>query len=380
MAALRKLLPEALPTFPDRAQFTIALSVVIIAIVTLCIALYFSKPLMLPIASAFVLSVLLAPAAHWLKRRSVGDAVGAFIIVALAFGLFAGALYITIQPGAAWLERLPDVIDDAKSKLTNVQEAVDKVQDVSQRVNELTDLDGEQPANEVRLEQPDFSGAIFSSARSLIVQVLFTTVLTYFFLASRRDIQRKLMLMRGSTAGMLKMSRMMLAVEQKVGSYMFTMLLINLGLGAATTLAMIAIGMPSPFVWGALAAFFNFIPYLGPATLVALLSITGIVTFETPIEMATPALVYMALNFIESNFVTPLFIGVRLTISPLAIILNISFWTWLWGPAGAIISIPALVIFKTICDYTEVLRPVGLLIGDSDTFRPVKSAFADTRS
>lgn len=378
ITALRSLLPKALPSISNNTQFIVAFSVAVIAAVVSCVALYFSRPIMIPIVTAFVLSVLLAPAAEWLKKRSIGDSTGAFIIVLAAFSLFAGAVYLTIQPGAAWLERLPDVIEDAKGKLTNVQETVEKVQSVSEQVNDLTDLNGEKSNNEVTIQQPALGGVLVSSARAILVQVLFTTVLTYFFLASRKDLQRKLMLMRTTTSGMLQTTRMMRAVEHKVGSYMLTMFVINIGLGAATTIVMIALGMPSPFVWGGLAAILNFIPYLGPFTLVVLLSVTGIVAFDTPLEMAAPALAYTALNFIESNFVTPLLIGVRLTISPLAVILNISFWTWMWGPAGAIISIPALIIFKTVCDHSDVLRPVGLLIGDADTFRPVKSGFSIT--
>ena len=160
---------------------------------------------------------------------------------------------------------------------------------------------------------------------------------------------------------------------------MFTMLIINIGLGVATGIGMLAIGMPSPLIWAGLAAILNFVPYLGPITLTVLLTLTGLVHFETFAGAAVAPMIYIVLNFIESNFITPTVIGVRLTISPLAVILNISFWTWLWGPAGAVLSIPVLVIFKTVCDYSTFLRPIGLLIGDADTFRPAKPPFRDIK-
>ncbi|MBT8471257.1 MAG: AI-2E family transporter, partial [Marinicaulis sp.] len=329
-------------------------------------------PVLIPITIAFVLSVMLAPASEWLRRRSVPGGFRALIVVMLSFGLFLGALYLVVRPGAAWIERLPDVIEEAQAKLTGVQQAVGKVQDVSEQVKEITDLGTVGESATLTVEGPALGDSLVASAQTIIVQIIFTAVLTYFFLASRQDFRKKLMLLRLDYSGMLQIGRLMRTIEDKVGAYMLTMLIINLGLGVTTAAAMWAIGMPSPLVWGGLAAVLNFVPYIGPFILTVLLGITGLVNFETAIGVAAAPSIYVALNFIESNFVTPTLIGVRLTISPLAVILNVSFWTWLWGPAGAIISIPVLVIFKTVCDNFESLKPVGLLIGDADTFRPRK--------
>lgn len=356
----------------DQVLILGAVSAIVIALVAAGVAVYFARPVFLPITAAFVLSVLLAPAAEWLRRRHIPNGLRAFIAVAATFSIFTGGVYLVIQPGAAWIENLPSVISQAKEKLVGMREAVEKVQDVSAQVNELTELGAPAENEVVVVEGPGLGDSLVASARTIIVQIIFAAVLTFFFLSARLDIRRKLLLLRRTRRGMMQSLRMINAVEEKVGSYMLTMFVINFGLGCVTTIAMWAIGMPSPFVWGGLAAILNFIPYIGPILLTVLLALSGIVQFDTPLEMATPALIYVALNFIESNVITPMLIGVRLTISPLAVILNISFWTWIWGPAGAIISIPILVIFKTVCDYSETMRPLGLLLGDAETFRPLK--------
>ncbi|MEM8771307.1 MAG: AI-2E family transporter [Pseudomonadota bacterium] len=342
------------------------------ALFTIGAALYLARPVFIPITAAFVLSVILAPATEWLRRRSFPAGFRALLVIAIAFSLFVGGLYLAVQPGAAWIERFPGVMEQAREKLTGVQDAVSKVQDVSEQVSELTDL-GAVDTEVVTVQGPKLGDALVASARTIIVQIIFIAVLTYFFLAARTDLRRKLALMRSDFAGMRQTTRMVRSIEEKVGSYMFTMFIINLGLGCATALGMWLIGMPSPLVWGGLAAALNFIPYLGPVLLTILLTITGIVNYDTLIGIMTPAAIYVVLNFIESNFITPTLVGVKMTISPLAIILNVSFWTWMWGPAGAIISIPLLVIFKTICDHSVFLKPIGLLIGKADTFRPLKA-------
>lgn len=359
-------------SFSERTLLVIAACSCVVAVFTIGAALYLARPVFIPITAAFVLSVILAPATEWLRRRSFPAGLRALFVVAIAFSLFVGGLYLALQPGAAWIEKFPGVLEEAREKLTGVQDAVNKVQDVSEQVSELTEL-GETKEEVVTVQGPKLADSLVASARTIIVQIIFTAVLTYFFLAARTDLRRKLTLMRSNYAGMRQTARMVRAIEEKVGSYMFTMFVINMGLGAATAAAMWAIGMPSPLVWGGLAAILNFIPYLGPVMLTLLLTISGIVNFETVPGILAPAAIYIVLNFIESNFVTPTLVGVKMTISPLAIILNVSFWTWMWGPAGAIMSIPVLVIFKTICDHSTFLRPVGLLIGDADTFRPMKA-------
>ncbi|MEE2692045.1 MAG: AI-2E family transporter [Pseudomonadota bacterium] len=351
-----------------------ALAVWILAIVALGAALYFARPILIPVATAFIISILLVPATVWLKRRGVAQGVRPIIVVSLTFGFFAYGLYLVIQPGAEWVQKLPDVIEQAQDKLVAIREAFTTMREVSDKVTELTDLGQEAKSeNVVSVKGVELGDAIFGSARTFIVQVGLTTVLTYFFLASRLDMRRKFILLRSSRRGMRRSARMLRAIERDMASYMLTMAAINVGLGVATGLAMWAIGMPSPLVWGGLAAILNFVPYIGPTVMTVLLGLTGLVAFDDYVMFLAPVGIYAALNFIESNFVTPTLIGVRMTVSPLAIILAVAFWTWLWGPAGAVISIPALLIFKTICDHTEPLRPIGLLIGDADTFRPLKA-------
>ena len=371
-SAVQFLNSRGATSFSERTLFVIAACSCVVAVFTIGAALYLARPVFIPITAAFVFSVILAPATEWLRRRSFPAGFRALFVVVIAFSFFVGGLYLAVQPGAAWIEKFPGVLEEARGKLTGVQDAVNRVQDVSEQVSELTEL-GAPDEEVVTVQGPKLGDALVASARTIVVQIIFTAVLTYFFLAARTDLRRKLTLMRSNFSGMRQTARMVRAIEEKVGSYMFTMFVINMGLGCATAVAMWAIGMPSPLVWGGLAAALNFIPYLGPIVLTLLLIITGIVNYETVPGILAPAAVYVMLNFIESNFVTPTLVGVKMTISPLAIILNVSFWTWMWGAAGAIISIPVLVIFKTVCDHSTFLRPIGLLIGDADTFRPLKS-------
>lgn len=116
-------------------------------------------------------------------------------------------------------------------------------------------------------------------------------------------------------------------------------------------------------MWGGLATIFNFVPFLGPAIMMGLLGLAGLATFDTLVEASFPVLAFMGISFLEANLITPTIVGRRMTLNPLAIILVVSFWIWIWGPVGGIIALPLLIMFKVICDHTPPLRVVGALIG-----------------
>ena len=116
-------------------------------------------------------------------------------------------------------------------------------------------------------------------------------------------------------------------------------------------------------MWGGLATMLNFIPFLGPAIMMGLLGLAGLATFNTLVVASFPVLAFMGISFLEANLITPTIVGRRMTLNPLAIILVVSFWIWIWGPVGGVIALPLLIMFKVICDHTPALRVVGALIG-----------------
>jgi predicted PurR-regulated permease PerM len=152
-------------------------------------------------------------------------------------------------------------------------------------------------------------------------------------------------------------------MRRRVAGYIVTFSIINLGVGIATGLACWQLGLPEPAMWGGLAALLNFVPFVGPLITMGLLGLAGLATYDTLLQASFPVLAFWLINMIESNAVTPTVMGRRMTLNPLAIILAVSFWTWIWGPLGGLISLPLLIMFKVVCDHTPAFRVVGALIG-----------------
>jgi predicted PurR-regulated permease PerM len=368
---MRAAAPDSRP--PDEARqqrrqnlklTLITYSVSIIAVLAIVGALRVAAPVLVPVTFALIVSMLLRPAARWFDRRRVPETASAAFLSLLVVFAMASAIYFGARPAIAWFDRVPDIIIEAREKLEGIEQAFRRVSEVSKRVEELADGQSETEPPPIRIRGEPLAKTIADSAQTIFVQFMFTAVLIYFFLATRRSSRRKLLALRSSFRTRLRSGRIILRVETKVVGYMLTMLAINFGLGVAVGSAIALLGGPTPAAFGALAGILNFVPYLGPAILNILLAVAGLAQEESLWAALAPVGAYIALNFIESNFVTPSLIGARTRVSPLAIILSIAFFTWLWGPGGAVVAIPIVIALKTICDSVAALRPIGILLSE----------------
>ena len=142
----------------------------------------------------------------------------------------------------------------------------------------------------------------------------------------------------------LRTLRILNEIEVHLGNYLLTVTLINVGVGVATGIVCALTGMPNPAGLGALAATLNFIPIIGPVAMFAVLVVVGLVAFPTIGAGLLAAIAFGGITFLEGHFVTPMIIGRRLALNALAVLLALAFWTWLWGPMGAFLSSPLLIV------------------------------------
>jgi predicted PurR-regulated permease PerM len=170
----------------------------------------------------------------------------------------------------------------------------------------------------------------------------------FFFLAGWTSMRKRTIVSRGSFEGALTTARVIQQVVDATSIYIGTITLINVTLGAFTALVLWQLGMDSPIMWGGIVAVLNFIPYLGPIGSALLLFFGGLMTFPDVWSALLPPLVFVGLHLVEANLITPMIVGKRLTISPLAILVSLSFWSWVWGTTGALLAVPLLIIMKTI--------------------------------
>jgi predicted PurR-regulated permease PerM len=121
--------------------------------------------------------------------------------------------------------------------------------------------------------------------------------------------------------------------------------------------------MPNPVLWGALVTLLEFIPYLGAITLVVILTLGALASFNDVGHALLVPGAFLAINLIQANIVSPMLLGHRLALNPVALLVSLAFWLWIWGIPGGLLAVPLLATLKIFCDHIERLAPLGEFLG-----------------
>jgi predicted PurR-regulated permease PerM len=197
-----------------------------------------------------------------------------------------------------------------------------------------------------------------------VLELLLTLLLTFFMVESRIGMRRHLLQGRARFGTSRKAARAMREVQDRVAAYILTISLINVCVGLIVALGAWALGVKAPIMWGGLAAILNFLPYVGPLAMAALLALFGISTAETLWLGLIPALCYLALHAVESNVITPAILGARFTMNPVMILIALSYFSWIWGIAGALLSVPILLTLTALVDHLGRPNLIGFIFGE----------------
>ena len=328
-------------------------------------ALYFARSIFVPIALAILLNLLLGDFVRRLSRLRIPEPAGAAIVLVAFVGGMGLTIYQLSGPAAGWVEGAPFNLARIQEKLRPVKETVDEVKRTTEQVEKMADTKtAGEPA--VTVKGPSLTDSFLSGAGRGASILGITIVLLYFLLASGDLFLRKLVKVLPTFQDKKRAVEIARQAESDVSRYLVTITLVNLGLGACTSIAMFALGMPNPVLWGALAAINNFIPYLGAMVTTVILALVAAVSFDDIGAIVAAPLVFLVLTTLEGQFVTPMLLGRRLTLNPVVIFLALLVWGWLWGIPGVLIAVPLLAAFKILCDHIPSLAAVGEFLGRKD--------------
>lgn len=318
----------------------------VLTVIVSLVALHQARDLLAPVVSAFLLGVVMTPLSDLWDKLRVPAAVAAFLSVLLAVAaLFL--LVLLLEPYISQaIQQGPVIRAELRETVNELRRVLQGLERISEEVAAAIEPDGAgsgagEGGDDDAMKLPTLTDALFYAPQFLAQFLIFTGTL-YFFLLARNAVYDWL----SRSIKPLTQSDLARAAKQ-VSLYVLTISAINLSFGALVAVAMHLIGMPSPIVWGLLAFVLNFVLYLGPALLIAMLTVTGIVVFEGATSFLPPAL-YIAMNATEAQFVTPTLVGRSLSVNPLLVFLSLVFWLWLWGPIGGIIAIPLLIWTITV--------------------------------
>jgi predicted PurR-regulated permease PerM len=359
-----RTLAEGITMKRDRLLASLTLIAGVGLIVALPFALRAGAEFFLPVTAALVIAIALVPMLEWFERRGVPSRMASALCVVVFLMIAIFAIGSIVLPAIDWVSLVPERLPKVRAALEPVLDLYKAFDRFMERILSQVVVTP-QTARTVRIETPNsLSGLLTSSAPHLLIQLFFALLVIFFFLAGWTAMRKQTIVSRGSFEGALTTARVIQQVVAATSTYLGTITVINVTLGALTALILWRLGMDSPLMWGGIVAVLNYIPYLGPIASALLLFFGGLMTFPDAWSALLPPAIFIGLHLVEANFVTPMIVGKRLTINPLAILISLSFWSWVWGTTGALLAVPLLIIVKTVFSAAGTPDIAGFLFED----------------
>jgi predicted PurR-regulated permease PerM len=325
------------PPIIRRTEF-VAFALAGLLLIAVVAVLYVARGFFLPVVMAMVAGTMLSPAASFLERRGVPRAFGAVLIVVAVTAVVAFVFALIAAPVIEWSSRLPELGAKLKDKLHVFDRPLTLWKELQGMVG------GSEGLPSLQLPKIEWVQPTLEFLSPTFAEFLLFFVTLILFIASWRDLRRTLIMTFGDREARLRTLRIINEIEVHLGNYLLTVTFINVGVGIAAGVVCAVTGMPNPAGLGALAATLNYIPIIGPVAMFVILVVVGLVAFPTIGGGLMAALAFGGITFLEGHFVTPTIIGRRLALNALAVFIALAFWTWLWGPMGAFLSSPLLIV------------------------------------
>jgi predicted PurR-regulated permease PerM len=321
-------------------------------------ALYVASDIVLPIVLAFVLNLLLQPIVHLAERLHLPRLLGALVAVVLVVAVLIGCGVLLTGPAADWGAKLPQALPALQQKLHFLDRPLAAIHAVLAQIQggaeETAPIGAATPVRFANLFDTLFSGT------RAVAAGFFTTLLVLFYLLlSGETFLRRVVEILPRFKDKRRAVEISLHIQRDISAYLVTISAINAVVGLATASVMWGFGVPDAALWGAAAFGLNFVPILGPLLGIGLFALVGALALGPRWAALGPAALYLLIHLVEGEAVTPMLLARRFTINPVAVVLGLVFWYWMWGVPGAVLAVPMLAIAKIICDDIPSLRAFG---------------------
>lgn len=332
----------------DRGRVTVAL-LAVIAVILVGMVLKTAQAVVLPLIIAWLLSYILGPIVTFLGRRRVPVPVSIAFVLVLLLGVgYIAAVFLHSRIMGFVLR-----YDIYYARLMELVRAVTNRWDLE--FDLLSGVDWGPKTGEylMRLSSP-----LLAFVSKLVMVVVFLIFLLlgkpYFPAKVRKAFQPE---------DAERITCILGSISAQIGHFLVMQLLISLATGICVWLALVLIGVDFPITWGATAFLLNFIPTLGSIAASIPPVLLALVQFPTPWPALVTLVVLFAIQMLIGNVIAPKVLGDRLNLSPVAVLVSLVFWGWLWGITGAILAVPIASAIKIVCANIEGLKPISMMMG-----------------
>jgi len=331
-----------------RSREVYRFAMLFIAAVLLGIVLYEASAVMVPVVAAIVIGSTIGPYADHAERYGIPPIL-IYVIMTLLLALIPYLLIISLStPVSTWIARAPEVGALLEGRLKFLERPVSAWREMRETIQGL----GGSPAPNIEVATTTSVDTLVTGAMSFLTPAIGQFLVFFgsliFFLSGRRQLKQRLTLSFADRRSRLRTLKAIAEIETSLTTYLTSMTLINLVVGAATGLSVFLLGIKNPFMWGLAAFICNFIPYVGPLTLGLIFAFVGLLTFENVVHAMLVPTIYLLIVFIETQFATPAVMSRRLEMNSFLVFVGIVFWSWMWGLAGAFLALPLLIMGNAV--------------------------------
>jgi predicted PurR-regulated permease PerM len=308
-----------------------------IFLLLLTAALDLARTLFLPLVSALMFALMFGPLQVAAERRRIPAWAFALGCVVVFVGIINLLIILTAGPLIEWLGRGPDIAASLRDKLRILAAPFSAVRDLQHALSP----DGAKVG--MNIEVTTFVQPAVAFLTPALGELVVFLAALFFFLIGRTQLRSHVVLFFATKEARLRVLRILNEIEETLTRYIATAGVINLCVGLIVGVAMWIIGLPNAPMWGVFAFALNFLPYVGPLIMAIALFIGGLVVFPALGQALIAPAFFVGLATLEGHFITPNIVGRRLALSPVLVFVSLVFWTWLWGPMGALLATPLLI-------------------------------------
>ncbi len=315
----------------------------LVGILTLCIisALWVAQVITIPIVAGIIFGLVLGPTVDWLTERGFPRALAAALIGGIASLAVLSIAALIVTPIALMSDQLPSIIEALRAKLQVFLDIINRF--------EGTLTNGPAPAASDGAAAIPFMNIALSSSAVLSGFLIF--VFTVFsWLATRRQLKARILRLCLGHNVRLSAAACFEDIEDRLATYFGVVTLINFAMGCICGIIAWWAGLSYPLFWATLGFVLNYLAFIGPLMVSVFLFGAGLLTSATGFGALVPAAIYYGIHLVEGNAVTPVAVGRGLDIPAFFVFASFVFWLWLWGPVGAILSTPILIVIAVSRD------------------------------
>jgi predicted PurR-regulated permease PerM len=342
--------------------------------VTLVIGIvYVARPVLLPLVLAALITFIFSPLVSFLERRGVGRAPSVVLVLVGALLLGVGLGYVIVNELSSLVTELPKHRDELAAKLQGLRGltsgSLSRLTDMLSELTRTFAPHADATQTVVVAETPGRLGAILQGLIGTFVTGFLVLVLVAFMLLKREDLRNRAIALIGH-GRLTGSTRAIVEAARRISRLLLAQLAVNVMFGLVWSLALFLLGTPYWALWGVLVAVLRFVPYIGIIAAAAPPILVSIAISPGWAQPVAVVVTFLVIDIATGNVVEPYFLGKRSGVAPIALLVTAAFWTWLWGPAGLVVSTPLTVILVVLGQHAPRLRFFSLLLGDQPPLPP----------